>query len=123
MDRKKVLDVLNSLEVIETNGGDEPYILVENNQQNRELLNSVGISEEIIRKYGDDETFCILALALNEGYANYYDGKLVWLDKAGRTELIDNLLFEKVKEICENYGFHCSMDSNYDAGRIVINIK
>lgn len=83
MDRQKVLDVLNSLEVIETNGGDEPYILVENNEKNRQLLKSVGISEETVWKYGDDETFCILALAWNEGYANHCkNGKLIWLDRA-----------------------------------------
>lgn len=76
--KQKVLDVLNSLEVIETNGGDDPYILVENSPENRKKLNDAGVIDEIINRYGDEETFCILALATDQNYANdYKEGKLV----------------------------------------------
>lgn len=78
MNKQAVLDVLNSLEVIETNGGEDAYILVANSEENRMKLNAVGVTDETITRYGDDETFCILALAFNEGYADEYrDGKLV----------------------------------------------
>lgn len=78
MDKQAVLDVLNSLEVIETNGGDDAYILVENSEENRSKLSAVGVPSETIQQYGDDETFCILALAFGEGYADEWrDGKLV----------------------------------------------
>lgn len=78
-EKKRVLDVLNSLEVIETNGGDAPYILVENSKENRKLLNEVGITNEVIDKYGDEEMFCVLALAFTEGLADYYEsGKLFY---------------------------------------------
>ncbi len=78
MDKQAVLDVLNSLEVIESNGGDDAYILVANDEETRAKLNAVGVSSETIQRYGDDETFCILALAFGEGYADEYrDGKLV----------------------------------------------
>jgi hypothetical protein len=78
MSKQAILDVLNSLEVIEMNGGEDPYILVANNEENRKKLNAVGVTDETITRYGDDETFCILALAFNEGYADEYrDGKLV----------------------------------------------
>jgi hypothetical protein len=78
VNRQAVLDVLNGLDVIEACGGDEPYILVENSEENREKLRAVGVQPERLRYYGDDETFCILALAFGDGYANgFRDGKLV----------------------------------------------
>ncbi|GED55750.1 hypothetical protein [Brevibacillus borstelensis] len=78
MNRQAVLDVLNSLEVVDQIGGESPYILVANNEENRMKLNAVGVTDETITRYGDDETFCILALAFSEGYADEYrDGKLV----------------------------------------------
>lgn len=72
MENQKILDVLNSLEVIEKQGGEDSYMLVENNEENRKQLNDVGISNEVIAKYGDNERFCILALAFGEGYADFY---------------------------------------------------
>lgn len=78
MNRQAVLDVLNSLEVVETNGGDSPYILVDNNEDVRKKLNAVGITDEVINQYGDDESFDVLALAFAEGYTDYYEkGKFV----------------------------------------------
>lgn len=87
-EKKKVLDVLNGLDVIETNGGDDAYILIENNKENHELLNDVGISSELINQYGDEETFCALALAFSEGYADLYDGnKFIAFDKKIEVEI------------------------------------
>ena len=81
MSRQSILDVLNSLEVVEQDGGDNAYILVENSIENRAELNAVGVTDEQILGAGNDETFCILALAWNEGYADgYADGKLVEWD-------------------------------------------
>jgi len=78
MSRQSILDVLNSLEVVEEDGGDNAYILVENSIENRAKLNAVGVTDEQIMAFGDEETFCILALACHEGYADgYQDGKLV----------------------------------------------
>ncbi|NQF17820.1 hypothetical protein HPY31_28555 [Brevibacillus sp. HB1.3] len=50
MNRQAILDVLNNLEVVETNGGDSPYILVENNEIVRQKLNAVGKSLALIVK-------------------------------------------------------------------------
>lgn len=87
-EKQRVLDVLNSLDVIEINGGDEAYILVENNKENHEILNEVGISSGVINKYGDKETFCALALAFSEGYADLYDGsKIIAFDKRMEVEI------------------------------------
>jgi len=75
---KEILNVINSLPVFEQDGGDMPYILVENNPKNISKLESVGISKETAEKYGDNEYFCILALAFSEGYAEeFVDGKFV----------------------------------------------
>lgn len=78
--KKKVLDVLNGLDVVEE--GSEGYILVENSPEVHEKLNALGVSSETINKYGDDETFCIITLAFTEKYANeFLNGKLVWLSQ------------------------------------------
>lgn len=78
MENQNVLDVLNSLEVIDRQGGDEAYILVANNEENRAKLTAVGVDPSICKKYGDEEDFCILALAFSEGYADSVkDGKLI----------------------------------------------
>lgn len=78
--KKQILDVLNNLEIVEE--GSEGYILVENSPEVHEKLNALGVSSEIINKYGDDETFCIITLAFTEKYANeFLNGKLVWLSQ------------------------------------------
>ncbi|CAI8779219.1 hypothetical protein EMIT07CA2_10234 [Brevibacillus sp. IT-7CA2] len=38
----------------------------------RRKLNAVGITDEVINQYGDDESFDVLALAFAEGYTDYY---------------------------------------------------
>lgn len=73
--RQRALNYLNQMEVIESQGGEESYALVENNEENRRLLTEAGIPLETALKYGDKETFCIIALACSEGYATYYDGE------------------------------------------------
>jgi len=78
VENQKVLDVLNSLEVVEKQGGEDSYILVDSTKENLQRLNDVGVDTETILKYGDDNAFCVLALAFNEGYANDYDNKLVY---------------------------------------------
>lgn len=72
IDKQKVLGVLNSLPVIDAMGGESAYVLVEKDKENLDSLNSVGITNEIVNKYGDEETFCILALASGEGIAQVY---------------------------------------------------
>ncbi|MGE7091116.1 hypothetical protein ACQKII_06565 [Lysinibacillus sp. NPDC048646] len=44
-----------SMEEIEQNGGEDAYILVENNVANHEKLNAVGVPNEAINKYGDEK--------------------------------------------------------------------
>lgn len=75
MNRQAILDVLNGLKVVEQQGGDDAYMLVDNNAEVRAKLSKVGVSAETIRNYGDDETFCVLALAFGEGYCDDYDNK------------------------------------------------
>ncbi|EGL15302.1 MULTISPECIES: hypothetical protein [unclassified Paenibacillus] len=74
MNKQVVLDVLNSLEVIERQGGEDPYILVANNEENLSKLVAVGIPLEKLACYGDEETFCILSLAFGERYADEVKG-------------------------------------------------
>ena len=78
MNKQTVLDVLNRLEIIESQGGDEAYAIVELNEENLAELAEVGITKEMVEGYGTDgEDFCILAYAFNEGLADYHqNGKL-----------------------------------------------
>ncbi|QPA33414.1 hypothetical protein [Thermaerobacillus caldiproteolyticus] len=103
MENQKVLEVLNSLEVIEKQGGEDSYMLVENNEENRKRLNDVGVSNETIDKYGDNETFCILALAFGEGYADFYqNGKFIKFDKSVEIETEDETIMLFKQD--EDYG-------------------
>jgi len=77
MNKQAILDVLNSLEVTDSQGGEDAYALVDNTPEVRDELNALGITDETIEGYGDKESFCILALAFGEGYADYHQsGKL-----------------------------------------------
>ena len=101
MENQKVLDVLNSLNVIEKQGGEDAYILIENNDENQKLLNDVGVDSETINKYGDEEAFCALALAFSEGYADLYmDGKFIKFDKSVEIDVGNKtvLLFKQNEE-------------------------
>ena len=81
--RKQVVDVLNSLEIIESNGGEVAYALFELNEENLSALNEVGITDDIIKGYGDEETSCILAIGFGEGYADIHvNDKLVVFEEA-----------------------------------------
>ncbi|MFS1513655.1 hypothetical protein VQL36_14615 [Chengkuizengella sp. SCS-71B] len=91
-DKQAVLDVLNSFEVYEECMIDG-YILVENNEENRKLLNDVGVTDKEIDNVADEEYFCTIALAFNGGYAdNYEQGKFVLWGP------IDDELKERVRE-------------------------
>lgn len=79
VDKQAILDVLNSLEVMEYQGGEEAYALVENTLENRAELNHFGITEETVNKYGDNETFCIFALAFDNGFSDYHQGGKLYL--------------------------------------------
>ncbi|UED72238.1 hypothetical protein [Brevibacillus sp. DP1.3A] len=60
MNRQAFLDILNSLQVLDSEGGESAYILVENNEEVLRKLNAVGIVDEVINQYGDDESFDLL---------------------------------------------------------------
>lgn len=116
--RQRALNYLNKMDVIESQGGEESYALVENNEENRYLLTEAGIPLETALKYGDDETFCILALAFSEGYATYYDGeKLHYYDRAYHDIALKGLkeihykMLNKPKEI----GHHSEWLSGFGA--------
>lgn len=111
MNKQAVLDVLNSLEVVESQGGDDAYALVDVTDEMLEELAAVGISRETALKYGDDTSICILALAFGEGYANYYCKKLVnWPEEA--VELIDELSGTSVES--PPFGSYAAHQPNYE---------
>lgn len=92
IEKQKVVEALNSLEIIETNGGESAYALFENNEENRAVLNKVGISDDVINGYGDEETSCMLAIGFGEGYADLYDGnKLIVFEEQVEIELEEGL--------------------------------
>jgi hypothetical protein len=91
--RERALHFLNQMEVIESQGGEETYALVENNEESRYLLTEAGIPLETALKYGDEETFCIVALACSEGYATWYTG-----DKLIFNEVTVNDIESKIQE-------------------------
>lgn len=73
--KQAVLDVLNSFDVQDSQGGEECYILVESNEENLSALEEAGISREKALSYGDEESFCIAALAFDMKIADAWDAK------------------------------------------------
>ncbi|EHS59419.1 hypothetical protein [Paenibacillus sp. Aloe-11] len=73
LNKQAILDVLNSLEVVDEQGGDDAYMLVDVTPEMLDKLAYVGVSKDTVVKYGDEESICILALAFGEGYANGFE--------------------------------------------------
>lgn len=72
------VNVLNELQssFFESNGGDDAYMLVENTASVREKLSAVGITEQEIKNAGDNDSFCLLALAFGKHAGQLeYDGE------------------------------------------------
>lgn len=99
--RKRALYFLNQMEVIEENGGDSAYAIVENNEENRQLLQEAGIPLETALKYGDGETFCIIALACSEGYATWYNGSELIYHEVSVNE-IENKIQDRIDFFARN---------------------
>lgn len=110
IEKQRVLDVLNSLEVLDQLGGEDAYILVDSNEETLKKLNDVGVSRETIYKYGDENGFCILALAFNENYATGIENeKLIYQEddfEKWVTESENKMFeFEKFKRIGKENDF------------------
>lgn len=82
MNRQLIIDVLNEMlrnDVVESGGGEDAYLLVKDNEVNRNKLREVGITDEQISNFSDDDCFCILALAFNEKLADDYTHEfIIW---------------------------------------------
>lgn len=112
--KQAILNVLNSLEVVDRSGGEDAYILVDDNEANRKKLYAAGVTSEEIEAAGDGGTFCILSLALSGQYADdMQHGKFVlWgpiddelryrvLDGEGTPEDAYRLLRELEPDLCD----------------------
>lgn len=75
-DREK-LDLINSMEIIESsaNGVEIEYILVKDNDENRKILNQIGLTEKDIESdcYPEDDMLDIVVVGFK--FADFYDGK------------------------------------------------
>lgn len=71
--KKEIVKVLNNIEIIEENGGEDGYALAEQNQKNYDDLAAVGVTKETIDEYASDGCFCVLSLAFSENIANHIE--------------------------------------------------
>jgi len=71
-EKQAVLDVLNSFEVQDSQGGEECFILVESSEENLSALEKVGVPREVALGYGDEDMFCIAAVAFDLGVADVW---------------------------------------------------
>lgn len=99
--RERALNYLNQMEVIESQGGEEAYALVENNEENRYLLTEAGIPLETALKYGDEENFCIIALACSEGYATWYTGNKLIFNEISVSD-IESKILKRMESLNKN---------------------
>lgn len=77
MTDKEKLDLINSMEIIESssNGVEVEYILVEDNETNRNVLHKIGLTDGDIDDicYSEDGNLDITVVAFE--YADYFDGR------------------------------------------------
>lgn len=90
------LDLLNSLEVIDQEGGEDLYVLVENNDKNREVLSKIVPDvDEYVRQVGDSETIDLVLAAFEYADADYYTGSK--FKTITKDEAVDLLMKEQEK--------------------------
>ncbi len=115
MDKDKVRDYLNSLEVVSYEGGDEGcWAIVEVNEEDLTELERLGVDRNTFLAYGDEGEVCILAYACSEGIADYYDqGKLVYADTVtiSREEYGELLVAKKRMDILDEMDGWGGIDS------------
>lgn len=102
---------LNQMYVVEANGGEDAYAIVENNETNQRLLKLAGIPLEEALKYGDEEGFCVLSLVFGEDIANYWSGgQFLYIEELDEVDKLkeENSRYKKALEFYANedsYGF------------------
>lgn len=74
MDNKRLLKVLNSMEILDWSctGEECEYVLVENNEENRNMLLKAGLTKEDIDGYVNEETIDISMIAWAKAGAGYW---------------------------------------------------
>lgn len=80
IDDYEKLELLNSIEVIEVSSscGEVEYILIDNNDVNREILNKIGVTNKDIEEEGhveEDSDFIDIS-SIAGRFANYYNSKI-----------------------------------------------
>lgn len=73
LNRNSIVEVLNDMyrnDVVDSDGGDYCYQLVEDNEANRNKLRDVGVTDQQISNVTEDGYFCLLQLAFNERLAD-----------------------------------------------------
>lgn len=78
LDKQKALEIINSIEIDEADSDGETmlYVNVEDNDENREKIRSLGYSDDEIDTFKpyDDEPFIDLWMFVWD-YANWFDGE------------------------------------------------
>lgn len=75
MNNPGIVDMLNNLELAdESYGEDESYMLVDITDEVVNEFEAWGYVRADLEKYGDEDSFCVLAFAADKGYANYVKG-------------------------------------------------
>lgn len=74
MSNQEKLDILNQLEVADwdCDGDDLVYVIVENTEHNREVLKSIGATDEDFKQMGEDDDLNIALFAFEKCGANYF---------------------------------------------------
>ncbi|MNC02568.1 hypothetical protein D3C75_499440 [compost metagenome] len=73
METKEKIEILNSFEVIHSEGGEELCVVIEDNEENREKLLKIGYSEKDIEHSIVDDGIDLVMYAFDHG-AIYYTG-------------------------------------------------
>lgn len=76
MDKDKVLEYLNTLEISYWEDGEDVALLVQTNEKMLNDLEKLGVNRKEFLRYGDDGEICILSYACDKNIAYGFDSNL-----------------------------------------------
>ncbi|MNV76306.1 hypothetical protein D3C71_1696470 [compost metagenome] len=106
MENNEKIEILNSIEVIHSEGGEELCVIVENNEENREKLLKIGYTEKNIEHSIFEDGIDLTMYAFEHGAIYYTGTKFISSEKE---------LFVDLKEAVDHY-WNCVNSSPLEVG-------
>lgn len=85
--KPSTIDIINSIEIIEKQGGDDAYILIADSEENRKKLRTAGLNDHQIEECACNGTIDLLWIVAVHAIADdYKDGKFIAWEPLSKEE-------------------------------------